>query len=77
MEEDVGFHGREEGEAGGAGGFVEEIYAGDFLVGGVGEGVADDEFDEVEVAEDVLERAHVGVGDLAAGGDVAEGWQVL
>lgn len=77
VEEDVGLHGCVEVEATYPGGLVEEICAGDLPVGALLSGIADDELDHVHLLDDILEGAHVGVGDLAANGDVAESGQVL
>ena len=77
VEENVCFHGRVEVEATYPRGLVKEICTGDLAVRALLCGIADDELDHVHLLDDVLEGAHVGVGDLAANRDVAESGQVL
>ena len=77
MEENVCFHGRVEVEATYPRGLVKEICTGDLAVRALLCGIADDELDHVHLLDDVLEGAHIGVGDLAANRDVAESGQVL
>lgn len=77
MEENIGLHGGEQGEAGDAGGLVEEVGAGDLAVAALEGGLTDNQVDNVHLAHDVLESADSRVRDLFAGGDVAQGRQVL
>jgi hypothetical protein len=77
VEEDVGFHRGEEGEARRSGGLVEELGLGDLAVGALGAGFADNELDQVHFLDHVLKGAHVGVRHLAALRDVAQRVQVV
>ena len=77
VEEDVGLHRREEGEASDACCFIEEVGAGDLAIVAFLGGVADNELNEVHFTNDVLEGADIGVGDLGASGDVAQGVKVF
>lgn len=77
VEEDVGLHGREQREARHLGRLVQELGARDSAVGALDAGLANDELDEVDLLDHVLERADVGVRDLAALRDVAQRAEVL
>ena len=77
VEQGVCLHGREEGEAGDAGGLVEELGARDAAVLAAGAGAAHNVLDQVHLVDHVEEGAHVGVRHLAALGNVAERVQVL
>lgn len=77
VEQDVGFHGSVEGETGQTGSLVEEVGPVDSAVGSLGRGVANDEIEQIHFTDDVLESADIGVGDLGAGGNVAQGGEVL
>lgn len=77
VEDDVGLHGGEEGEAGDAGGLVEEVCAADLAVVALVGRVAHNQLDEIHLADHVVEGAHVCVRNLAAGANVAERLQVL
>ena len=77
MEEDIGFHWGEEGEARDLGSLVQELGFGDLAIGALFASLADNEFDQVHLLDHVLEGSDVGVRDLAAQRDVAERGQVL
>ena len=77
MEKDIGFHGREEGEPSNARCFVEEIGACDLAICAVHCSLSNNHLHQVHLPDHILESADIGIGDLAAGRDVAEGVQVL
>jgi hypothetical protein len=77
VEENICFHGCVKVEATYPRSLVEEICTSDLAVGALLCGIADDELDHVHLLDDVLEGAHIGVGNLAANRDVAESWEVL
>lgn len=72
MEQDVGLHGREQGEARDSGGVVEELGAGDLAVAAAGARAANNELHQVNFLNHVLEGAHVRIRHLAALCDVAQ-----
>lgn len=77
VEEDVGLHGREQGEARDAGGVVEELGTSDLAVAAARARPADDELHQINLLDHVLEGAHVRVRHLAALCDVAQGAEVF
>jgi hypothetical protein len=76
VEQDVGLHGRDVGEAGDACGLVQEVCPCDSAVAALGGGVLDNHLEHVHFSYHVLEGAHVCVRDLCAGRDVAQRVQV-
>lgn len=77
VEQDIGFHGREEREAGDPRCFIQELRPCDFPVVALRRRLADNQLHEVHLADHVLEGADVGVGDFSSSRDVAEGVEVL
>ena len=76
VEQNVDLHRSEEGEACDARSLVQEVSPGDPVVGGLGDGVLNDQLDKVHLPDDILESADVSVADPAAGADVAQSGQV-
>lgn len=77
MEENVGFHGGEEGEASDLGSLVKEFRPCDLAVRTLGTSTAHNELNQINLLNHVLEGANVGVGNLASKRDVAKSRQVL
>lgn len=77
MEQNIGLHRCKERKAGDAGRLVQEISPRDLAIITFARRLAQNEINEIHLTDNILERAHVGVGDLAAGRDVAERREVL
>lgn len=77
VEENIRLHGGEVREAGDARGLVEEFGPGDFAIGAARRCLSDDQLDEIHLANHVLKGAHIGIGNLAASGNVAEGVKIF
>lgn len=77
MEKNVGLHGGVQVETTDPGSFVEEISTRNLAIGALYRRVANDQFDHIHLLDNVLESADIGIGNLAAGGDVAESRKVL
>lgn len=77
MEQDIGFHGSEQGESRYSSRFVEEVCSSNCPVLTLLCGVANYQIDQVHLSDDILKRTDVCIGDLAAGGDVAKSMEVV
>lgn len=77
VEEDIGFHGSEEGEAGDLSGLVEKLGAGDLAIATLVAGATQDKLDKIHLVDNILESTNVGVRNLGANRDVAQGVEVL